>query len=173
MSFYAAFEPHLLWVDALTNNVLQHAPGPGPQNDDFRADLAGLLSTAYIASFECCVKDIFTSFARKKRSKILASVTGFHFSQINSKIHWQVLADTYTHQFGPVYRTQFLTLLQKEEQNVLASDKVSVKETYANILKWRHAFVHEGKKLTTLEEITAAYPYARRVITILDTAMSA
>ncbi|HRK63685.1 MAG TPA: HEPN domain-containing protein [Terricaulis sp.] len=172
MTFYDAYEPHLTWADSLTKNVLAHAPPPGPPDDSFRADLAGLLCTAYVAAFECCVKSVFTSFAKKKRSKILANVAGFHFAQINSKIHWNVLADTYANQFGPIYRTKFLELLNAEEQSVLASDKVSVRETYANVLKWRHAFAHEGKKLTTLEEISAAYPYARRVITVLDNAMN-
>lgn len=172
MTFYDAYEPHLTWVHSLTKDVLAHAPPPGPPHDSFRADLAGLLSTAYVAAFECCVKSVFTSFAKKKRSKILANVVGHQFAKINSKIHWSVLADTYANQFGSIYRTKFLDLLSDEERSVLASDKVSVRETYANVLKWRHAFAHEGKKLTTLEEVTAAYPYARRVITVLDKAMN-
>ncbi len=47
-----------------------------------------------------------------------------------------------------------------------------MKETYANILTWRHKFAHEGVMLTTLEEVTAAYPVAKGVIEALDCAMS-
>jgi hypothetical protein len=47
-----------------------------------------------------------------------------------------------------------------------------MKGAYANILTWRHKFAHEGIMLTTLEEVTAAYPTAKRVIEALDSAMS-
>ena len=50
-------------------------------------------------------------------------------------------------------------------------DKVSVKETYANLIKWRHAFAHEGRSMTTLEEVIASLPIAEKVILALDHAM--
>lgn len=171
MRFFSEYEPHLLWVERLTANVLAHAPPPGPANEPFRADLAGLLSTSYVAAFESCTKAIFTKFASTKH-RLLGNVAGFHFAQINSKIHFNTLADQYAGQFGGPYRTKFLELLNAEEASVLASDRVSLRDTWANLLKWRHAFAHEGVKLTTLEEVTVAYPIARRLVIVLDNAMS-
>jgi hypothetical protein len=62
--------------------------------------------------------------------------------------------------------------MDEEERRILVSNRASMKEAYSNLLKWRHAFAHEGKKLSTLEEVTAAMPLAKRIIVLLDQTMS-
>lgn len=171
MKFLPTYKNHLDWVDELTSQVDSHAPPPGTPADSFRADLAGLLSTAYVAAFECCIKAIFIEFAAKKH-KILGSVAGFHFEKINSAIHVDTIAGKYAYQFGTAYEKAFRQRLKQEEQAILASHKVSMTEAYTNLVKWRHAFAHEGKKLATLEEVKKALPLAKKVIHILDDAMS-
>ena len=165
------YASHLTWAEQLTNQVLAHAPEAGPSTDRFRADLAGLLSTSYVASFECCIKVIFTSFAASKH-KILGSVAGFHFRRINSQIGWERIADHYAAQFGDIYRKRFREFLVEEEVKIMKTKRVSLKETYVNLIKWRHTFAHEGLCLTTLEEVTEAFPIAKVVIFKLDEAMS-
>jgi hypothetical protein len=171
MSYLAEFEHHLKWAESLTQDVLQHAPPSGAAADRFRADLAGLLSTSYVAALECCIKEIFNSFARSKH-QLLASVTSFHFDRINSAIHCNTIADKYTLQFGEPYRRKFRQLLKDEEAKVLATDKTSMLEAYQNIITWRHAFVHEGKKLASLDEVVLAFPFSKKIVMVLDTAMS-
>ncbi|MBL0937162.1 MAG: hypothetical protein IBJ07_20675 [Rhizobiaceae bacterium] len=171
MKFEAQYRNHLDWAENLTKEVLSYAPPPGPQNDSFRADLAGLLSTAYVASFECCVKAIFNSFAVTKH-KILASYIGHHFEQINSKIHYDTINSNYIRPCGIIYSEKFTELLKEKERKLLMEEQRSLRETYANLIKWRHAFAHEGKKLATLDEVTQAYPVAREIIYITDSAMS-
>ena len=61
--------------------------------------------------------------------------------------------------------------LSEYESDAIKMDKVSVKETYANLIKWRHAFAHEGRSMTTLEEVIASLPIAEKVILALDHAM--
>lgn len=172
MNHFASYETHLLWVEDLTKNVLAHAPPAGPANDSFRADLAGLLSTSYVAAFECCVKAIFNNFAQSKKSKVLTSVTEHFFAQINSKIHYDAIGSSYIRPYGVSYHKEFLRLIGEKEDEVLKNQKLSMKTTYANLLKWRHAFAHEGKKLATLEEVAASYVVAKEIIFITDTALS-
>lgn len=172
MKHFNRYEPHFIWVEELTRNVLSHAPPAGPANDSFRADLAGLLSTSYVAAFECCVKAIFNSFAQSKRNKILASVTEHNFSQINSKIHYEAIGSSYIRPYGVIYHKEFLKLLSDKESEILLKDRLSMKTTYANLLKWRHAFAHEGKKLATLDEVANSYEIAKQVILVTDAALS-
>lgn len=171
MSYVAEFEHHLKWAESLTQDVLQHAPPAAAAADRFRADLAGLLSTSYVAALESCIKEIFNSFARSK-SQLLASVTSFHFDKINSAIHYNTIADKYALQFGEPYRRKFRDLLKQEEEKVLAVDKTSMLEAYQNLITWRHAFVHEGKKLASLDEVVLAFPLSKRLVMVLDSAMS-
>lgn len=173
MNHFPSYEAHLLWVEELTKNVLAHAPPAGPANDSYRADLAGLLSTSYVAAFECCVKAIFNNFAQSKRNKILASVTEHMFAKINSKIHYNAIGDSYIRPFGVAYHKEFVRLIEEKELQILQDQRLSMKETYANLLKWRHAFAHEGKKLATLDEVASSYDVAKEVIFIADTTLSA
>lgn len=171
MKFSGQYAGHLKRAEDLTANVLKYAPPPGPQGDAFRADLAGLLAIAYVAAFENCVKAIFVSFGAATHP-ILGAVTEHHFDKLSSKIHWDYLGDGYAGQFGPSYKAEYLKCLSVEEAAVFAASQVSMKGAYANILTWRHKFAHEGVMLTTLEEVTAAYPSAKQVIRALDCAMS-
>lgn len=173
MNHFSSYEAHLLWVEDLTKNVLAHAPPAGPANDSFRADLAGLLSTSYVAAFECCVKAIFNSFAQSKKNKILVSITEHNFAQINSKIHYDAIGSLYIRPYGVSYHKEFVRLIAEKEEELLKNRKLSMKTTYANLLKWRHAFAHEGKKLATLEEVAESYSVAKEVIFITDNALSA
>ena len=171
MKFSGDYAHHLQRAEDLTANVLKFAPPPGPEGDAFRADLAGLLAIAYVAAFENCVKTIFISFGTAT-NPILGTVTEHHFEKLASKIHYDFLGDGYALQFGHVYKAKYLKCLNAEEAAVLAASQVSMKEAYANMLTWRNKFAHEGVMLTTLEEVTAAYPMAKRVIAALDSAMS-
>jgi len=54
----------------------------------------------------------------------------------------------------------------------LAVDKTSMLEAYQNLITWRHAFVHEGKKLASLDEVVLAFPLSKRLVMVLDSAMS-
>ena len=171
MKFSGEYAPHLKRAEDLTATVLKFAPPPGPEGDAFRADLAGLLAIAYVAAFENCVKAIFIAFGTAK-NPILGTVTEHHFQKLASKIHYDFLGDGYAAQFGQVYKAEYLKCLSANEVTVLAASQVSMKGAYANILTWRHKFAHEGVMLTTLEEVTAAYPAAKHVIQALDSAMS-
>jgi hypothetical protein len=172
MKFYAEYERHLEWAEMLTKQVLNVAPASNPANDRFRADLGGLLAVSYVAAFECSLKIIFTTFASKK-NKILGHVAGFHFEKINSKIHWNVIGNSYAGQFGKNYQDEFFNKLEVKEKEILHIERQSIKETYANLLKWRHAFAHEAKILASLDEVVSAYPLAKNVVLLADEAMSA
>lgn len=71
------------------------------------------------------------------------------------------------------YHKEFVRLIAEKEEELLKNRKLSMKTTYANLLKWRHAFAHEGKKLATLEEVAESYSVAKEVIFITDNALSA
>lgn len=171
MKFSSEYQTYLNWVDSLTANVLNTAPPAGPATDDYRADLAGLLTTAYVAAYENCIKSIFISFAGSK-NRILSSMASFHFDKINSKIHYNHIGSTYARQFGENYRIYYNKTLDDKENDYLRTHGVSIKESYSNLLKWRHAFAHEGKKLATLEEVVSCKDISRHVIFIIDETMS-
>jgi hypothetical protein len=170
MKFSSAYAPHLKRAEDLTANVLKFAPPPGPEGDAFRADLAGLLAISYVAAFENCVKAIFVAFGTSTHP-VLGTVTQYHFDKLSSKVHYDLISKKIL-QFGQDYKVAYNDFLNTQEEIILASSQVSMKSTYANILTWRHKFAHEGIMLTTLEEITAAYPTAKCVIEALDRAMS-
>jgi len=171
VKFAGEYAPHLKRAEDLTENVLKLAPAPGPETDAFRADLAGLLAIAYVAAFENCVKSIFVAFSSATHP-VLASVTEHHFDRLASKIHYDFIGSEYTAQFGNAYKAEYIKCLNDSEQDSMQKYQVSIKRSYSNILTWRHKFAHEGLMLTTLEEVTAAYPNAKRVIEALDCAMS-
>ncbi|MDO9474886.1 MAG: hypothetical protein Q7J28_17720 [Caulobacter sp.] len=171
MNFSSEYAPHLKRAEDLTANVLKFAPPPGPEGDAFRADLAGLLAIAYVAAFENCVKAIFVAFGTATHP-VLGTVTEHHFEKLASKVHYDSIGNKYALQFGQAYKAAYENCLKAQEAAILAASQVSMKNTYANILTWRHKYAHEGVMLTTLEEITAAYPTAKRVIEALDNAMS-
>jgi len=172
MKYYSEYKEHLEWARKLTTDVLGFAPPPSPATDSFRADLAGLLCTAYIAALECCIKAIFTSFSREIHA-VLGNVAEYHFERLSSKIHIDTIRKVYAGQFGEFYRLKFQELLDNKESEFLTRSGRSLREAYNNLLTWRHAFAHEGKKLATLDDVVSVLSLCEMVIYTLDDCMSA
>ena len=61
----------------------------------------------------------------------------------------------------------------KKEEEILRTQRVSVKSAYANIINWRNDFAHEGRIPTTptYEEVKKTYELGKHIIVCLSAAM--
>ena len=104
----------------------------------------GFLSDSAVTVYELAIKTIFIDFASKKHN-VFGAFTFSHFDRINGRIKLHELRKTHIRSFGDKYLNRFDRNLEKMENNILISEGVSVRNSYNNIIQWRHDFAHEGK----------------------------
>jgi hypothetical protein len=156
------YKDHLVRADTLIAAVLQHAPPPGPATDEYRADLAGLLCVTCAAAYENCVKEILVAHARAKNPAFGSFIERLYI-KLNSKITRGDLEE-YAELFDASYKKKFKGIVDTSEAKLAGRLKTSVKESYANILRWRHAFAHSGQRASTLDEVRRTHAFAKRII---------
>lgn len=143
-------------------------PAATPRNAAFRADLAGLLVVLIAATYENCVKDIFERYADSKH-KSFSEYVGRKYDRLNSRINTRDLFE-HAKNFDPDICEKFRDMLSRRKKAIAQRAGVDITESYEQILRWRHAFAHEGLRNVTLEEAAKFCRYANRVIIIYDAA---
>ncbi len=132
----------------------------------------GFVAVTVVAVFELAIKDIFIEFSEKKH-KVLGTYTRSQFERINGRIKIPIIRDEYCKNFGVKYSTSFKSKLDKAEVHYLRVQKKSIKNSYNNLLEWRHEFAHAGRIPThvTYHEVTQSYTAGKEVIRCLAEAM--
>jgi hypothetical protein len=133
----------------------------------------GFLAVSAVTVYELAIKTIFIEFANRKHH-VLGNFTAAYFDRINGRIKTDIIRDDYIKKFGERYVKRFRKKLEEREQQILKSEKRSVKSSYANIITWRNGFAHEGQIQTvaTYEEVKLAYVTGKHLIHCLADTMS-
>lgn len=166
----ADLRAHVSRIEGLLEEFEIRIPGASPRNTAFRADLAGLLVVLIAATYENCVKDILIRYANSKHEQFGEYVSR-KYDRLNSKIKISDLHQ-YAKDFDPDFQERFKQILSSRKDAILNRANVNICDSYEQILRWRHAFAHEGIHNVTLEEATKIYKYANRVIFCFDEAFN-
>jgi len=156
------YQHHLRRVDILINNVFRHAPKSNPTNDEYLADLAGMVCVSCVAAYENSIKEILTQHARLQHSEF-GNFVERHFERLNSRIYRSDL-EKYARLFDPNLVVLFKERLDESEYIFARRTQGSIKSSYANMLQWRHAFAHSGQRSATLEEVRISHLYCKRLL---------
>jgi hypothetical protein len=134
---------------------------------------AGLTAVAGVTTYELAVRDIYCDFAEAKHV-VLGSFTRSFFNRLNGRVRYQNLCDDYTLRFGSKYRMRVQKRMSDLEQSTLRSQKRSPLASYANLITWRHLFVHEGAlpSNATYAEAVDSYELGKLVIHCLASCMT-
>jgi hypothetical protein len=149
-------------VDALVTEIDQAVPPGAAANSDFRSDMAGLLTVLICACYENCVKEII-SLHTARRHADFSGYASRRYAKINSKIDIQDLLQLSAF-FGDSIKRNFKNDLDNRRDRIERFAKVNIKESYTQILRWRHDFAHTGNRNTTIEEVLKLHVAGKRVI---------
>ena len=155
-------EVHLNRVDSIVTKINNFVPENKIGTTEFRADLAGLLVVAMVASYESCVKEVLWQYASTKHSDF-ATFTNNNFDKLNSKIAINDL-HKYAKLFNNAINENFKKILNERKEQILKDSKKDIKCEYQQILKWRHDFAHAGKHNTTINEAITFHNHGKEVL---------
>jgi hypothetical protein len=132
----------------------------------------GFVVISAVTVYELAIKDILYDFADKKHA-VLGKFVRSKFDRLNGRIKIDSLQNEHIVSFGAKYANKFKVSIDKMEQTSLASGTGSIKSSYANIIAWRHAFVHEGTipNTTNYAEIKKSYLSGKEVVHCLNASM--
>ena len=128
----------------------------------------GFLSVSAVTVYELAIKKIFIDFASNKHN-VFGVFAYSHFDRINGRIKLGELRKSHISSFGDKYLIRFDRLLNEVENSVFRSEGVSVKNSYNNIIQWRHDFAHEGRSpsTATYNEVKQSYYTGKYLIECL------
>jgi len=132
----------------------------------------GFVLISAVTVYELAIKEVFYTFADKKHL-VLGEFARAKFSRLNGRIMSDDLTSQHICMFGKKYVTKFNATLKASDDASLRAGNGSVKESYNNVIRWRHAFVHRGSAPTTTNyaEIKQAYTLGKNVIHCLEQSM--
>lgn len=136
-------------------------------NDDYLASrYIGFVAVSAVTVYEVAVKKLLKEFAQQVHPilGIFASVT---FAKLNARITRDNI-EKYIRHFGDEYVSRFKSAVNNIEETRIKEG--SVKESYQNLLTWRHEFVHTGTlpNQATFGESILAYHLGKEVIFALE-----
>lgn len=132
----------------------------------------GFVAIVSVTVYELAIKEIFVEFGEKKH-KVLGEFTRSYFSRINGRIKVDTIRNDYIKRYGDKYVNRFKRKLAEAETQNLRVKGISIQSSYANIITWRHEFVHEGKipSTATYFEVTKSYEAGKEIIRCLAETM--
>jgi len=125
----------------------------------------GFIAVASITIYEITVKKLLKDFA-KDRDPMLGNFAAITFDRINAQIKRDDIV-RYLKYFGDDYANRFKELVNQKEDELAREG--SLKASYANLLTWRHEFVHAGNlpNQATFEEAVKSYKLGKEVVIAL------
>lgn len=166
----ADLDAHFRRIDNLVEHMDRMVPEGGKGTADFRGDLAGLLVVAIVASYETCVKEVMINFASRKHSQFEVFVAN-EYSKLSSRVAVSDL-HRYAQLFGHEVGGRFKSRLNQRSDSIGQRTGVDIKQSYSQLLNWRHDFAHAGKRNTTIDEAMQFHCYGKRVLYAFDEAFA-
>lgn len=158
----------------LTDDMIDHlnAVISGISDPFISSRYIGFVSVSAVTVYELAVKEIFCTFASKKH-KVLGDFAFSYFDRINGRVKLTIIRDEYISKFGTKYVDKFRIKIEKAEQQFLRTSRVSIKNSYNNVIVWRNQFAHEGQipSTVTYSEIVKSYTAGKEVIHCLAATM--
>jgi RiboL-PSP-HEPN len=166
----AELDIHFAKIDALIAEIEGFVPSTDFRSIQFRADLAGLLVVAMVATYETCVKEILYDYANKHHIAF-GEFALRNFERLNSRIQVNDLKK-YCGLFDPAIGRRFKAKLTLKKDDLMKRVGKNIVLSYEQVLDWRHDFAHAGIRQTTIEEATKTHRIAKRVMYIFDDAFN-
>ena len=158
----------------LNDDLIQHLDSVlNSLNDPFiESRYTGFLAVSSDTVLELGLKAIFMDFS-KTQHPVFGTFCEAHFEKINGRIRYDQIIGEYLPRFGAHYLSTFKIEVDQLEAQVLAIQKTSVKEAYANLITWRNDFAHDGNVPAnpTYAEVKAAYASGKEIMKCLHAAM--
>ena len=132
----------------------------------------GFVAVSAVTVYELAIKEIFCDFASRKHI-VLGNFAFSYFDRINGRVKLKIIKDEYISRFGTKYVDKFKKKLDQAEDRLLRTSRVSVKNSYSNVIEWRNQFAHEGQipSTVTYGEIIKSYNAGKEVIHCLAQTM--
>lgn len=162
--------PHFSRIRTLRLEIDEFVPTGHTRTVAFRADLAGLLVVLIAATYESCVKESIGTFASSCH-KSFGEYADRSYSKISSRISISDLYK-YVRLFDSAAHTRFKLTLKSRQNQFESKFGVSIKDSYAQMLSWRHDFAHGGVRNTTVEEAFETHQRAKHVLYCFEEALN-
>lgn len=166
----ADLDLHFAKIDELIKEINELVPSHSYRSIQFRSDLAGLLVVAMAATYETCVKEILFEYANRHHV-FFGAFAQRNYEKLNSRIKVNDL-EKYCKLYDPILCQKFRNSLSKKKKLLLERIGKNIETSYEQILSWRHDFAHARIRNTTIEEASETHKMAKRVIYILDEALT-
>lgn len=139
---------------------------------DLLGQYAGFAAVSAITVYELAIGTIFIDYATR-RHKVFGHFVEAYFEKINGRIKLPDLRGQHLGRFGDRFVKRFDKLLAAEELRVNRITRESVKESYSNLIQWRHEFAHDGRVPTnaTFQEVSRSYQCGKGVLSCLATTL--
>lgn len=135
-------------------------------DDNFTASrYIGFVAVSAVTVYEVSVKQLLNDFATETHP-MLGNFASVYFDKLNARIQRDDI-EKYLRHLGESYSERFKVLLDEKENEY--GREGSIKESYKNLLTWRHEFVHAGRlpNQATFEEAIKAYHLGKKVLIAL------
>jgi len=139
-------------------------------NDDFvTSRYVGFIAVSAVTIYEVNVRQLLMEFANKTHP-MLGNFASNTFDKLNARISRDEIKK-YLKYFGEEYSDRFKEIIDEKENE--REIEGSVKSSYANLLTWRHQFVHAGTlpNQATFQESFKAYELGKEVVYALSEAL--
>ena len=131
----------------------------------------GFVCVAGVTVYELAIRNIFINFSSRKHREFGNYVTTYYRRQ-TGRIMINDLIGFHLNRFGDKYRNRFKEHIESENNLFEKSERREFKESYDNIIKWRHNFSHSGEyPPATFSDVIQAYEDGKEVIRCLDECM--
>lgn len=126
--------------------ILGHLDGLiGSVTDDFiKSRYTGFVAVTAVTAYEVNIRAKLIDFCAAKH-KVFGVFSESIFEKTNARVSLDQLRKEYLDRFGEKYLKRFKKKLDALELASLKAGTGSVKNSYYNIVQWRHDFVHDGK----------------------------
>lgn len=130
---------------------------------------AGFISVNAVTVYELAIKEILIEFAKRKHL-VFGGFIASYLARINGKIKISDINDL-VGKFGEKYKSDLQTKIQLAEVDIMNTERLSILNSYKNLIECRHKYVHAGFTTLTLDECITNYNTGKRVIAIIFEAM--
>lgn len=134
---------------------------------------AGFVCIIAVATYEMAIRNILVDFCTNQ-NKLFGDFFNSKFPKLNGNIDLERINSQFLSHFGKKYRSNFDDLVNFEDKYLLQKEGKKLKDSYKNIITYRHAFAHTATFTynATLTEVCTFYFTGKRIIECLDVALS-